>query len=115
MEHPLTVKTGIWPSGRLQLLFGKKPERMPQFVWRRIHLLRLIGNTMMAVVLLYPVALCASHFGVFNDTILQSLGRRLYTLEVFVGVMCVPYLEWLIILVRGYCVRYPCLVASWNG
>ncbi len=76
MEHPFTMQTEIWPRSRFQLLFGKRPARMPQFVWRRIYLLRLVGNTMMAAVLLYPVALLATYSGFIDETILKGLGQR---------------------------------------
>ncbi len=83
-----------WPTSLVQLLFGKRPQRLPPFVWRRIYFLRVISSALVGTLLLYAVTLMATYHGLLNGSVVGDYADRLFDLDVFLVLMCVPYLEW---------------------
>ena len=87
-----------WPSGRFQLVFGMKPERMPQFAWDELCALRITGKLIMAAMILYAVALCAAYGGIFAGTNFELLTERLFSSGVRRAMMCLQIAECYILL-----------------
>ena len=110
------MKMHAWPANCLQLLFGRKPECVPPFAWRKVWPLRLVARTMMVTVLVYIGTLLIVYSGLLHYRIAGGLGEALFSIEMFLASICVSYLVLVTAILthsRWRAVVRVCRVLGW--
>ena len=108
-RQPVSVRTRVvWPRGSVELLFQKKPNGLPNIVWRKLRGLRFFTNVLTVAFVLFALGGILYGLGVLDGV---AFVRGVFIGKVLLLYICLALLPWLLLVTMRFKVRRVCSVA----